>query len=133
MDANLESIRNLKENLREHGIVFDKVSDTAERCVYALSDRSKDEASATVSYSQRVRILVSKSDGALLLEDPSDATLLAVAEALRQNPDDVSVQLSAGLLPPERTVVALAPMWSPETAGEAPSPKVPTAPIGSSP
>jgi hypothetical protein len=25
MDANLESLRNLKENLREHGVVFDKV------------------------------------------------------------------------------------------------------------
>ena len=27
MDANVESIRNLKENLREHGVLIDKVPD----------------------------------------------------------------------------------------------------------
>lgn len=84
------------------GIVFDKVADLESSVVYALSDRSKDEASATVSYSQRVRISVSKSDGALLLEDPSDATLLAVAEAYQEilayaGTDDLSACLSRAM------------------------------------
>jgi hypothetical protein len=84
------------------GIVFDKVAETVERTVYALSDRSKDEASATVSYQQRVRISVSKSDGALLLEDPLDATLLAVAEAYQEiltyaGTDDLSACLSRAM------------------------------------
>ncbi len=39
MDANLESIRNLKENLREHGVAFDKVP-------YVLQINKRDLATA---------------------------------------------------------------------------------------
>jgi len=84
------------------GIVFDKVADLEGSVVYALSDRSKDAASATVSYSQRVRISVEKATGALLLEDPLDATLLAVAEAYQEiltyaGTDDLSACISRAM------------------------------------
>jgi hypothetical protein len=84
------------------GIVFDKVAETPERSVFAVSDRTKDESSATVRYDQRVRIAVAKATGALELEDQLDGTLLAVAEAYQDiltyaGTEDLSACLSRAM------------------------------------